>query len=118
MCTGECVLFLLVNVIRHYSSYSYTSPLPLPSLPLSSLSPLSHSPSSTTLTFPLIPGFQYAVESCQSLILASALLEGQLNVESATDLSRLETRHQVYSVSLSLNIMPLNVLSHYVMYKT
>jgi ATP synthase F1 complex assembly factor 2 len=42
-----------------------------------------------------LEGLRYGVESCQSLILASALLEGQLDVESTADLSRLELRHQI-----------------------
>ena len=100
-------------------SPSLTLPLSLslshsPSLTLPLSLSLSHSPSLTLpsllppppplppslfpLPSPCMPqGFRYAVVSCQSLVLTSALLEGQVDVESATNFSRLETRHQVHT---------------------
>jgi ATP synthase F1 complex assembly factor 2 len=42
-----------------------------------------------------LQGFWYAVQSCHSVIITSALMEGHLNVDSAVNLSRLEIRHQV-----------------------
>ena len=40
-------------------------------------------------------GFEQAVDSCKSLLLTCALFEGQVSPQQASDLARLETRHQV-----------------------
>ena len=40
-------------------------------------------------------GYWYAVQSCHSVLLTSALMEGHIDVATTADMSRLETRHQV-----------------------
>ena len=42
-------------------------------------------------------GFEQAVDSCKSLLLTCALFEGQVSPQQASDLARLETRHQVHN---------------------
>ncbi len=41
-------------------------------------------------------GFVYCVESCKSVILSCAVLEGRITSDEACDLALLESRHQVY----------------------
>ena len=43
----------------------------------------------------LFIGFEYAVESAKSLVIASALAEKEISVEKAAYLSRLEVEFQV-----------------------
>lgn len=43
----------------------------------------------------LLVGFNYALESCKSSVITCALFDGEIDPKEASELSRLEVRHQV-----------------------